>query len=109
MIICNHVLEHIPNDLEAMKELYRVLKVGGVAVLQVPISKNSFTTFEDPSVIDPNEREKTFGQSDHVRIYGQDYVDRLISCGFKATRINISEEYSHWGVDIEEDIFIAEK
>ncbi|MDG0974473.1 MAG: class I SAM-dependent methyltransferase [Crocinitomicaceae bacterium] len=109
LIICNHVLEHIPTDLEAMKELQRVLKIGGQAVLQVPISKNSAQTFEDFSVTEPKQREIVFGQFDHVRIYGQDYVNRLEESGFKVRRINISNEYMKYGLNIDEDIFICEK
>lgn len=82
-IICNHVLEHIPDDLKAMKELYRVLKPGGWAILQVPFSKIMDTTFEDSSVKTQKDRERIFGQKDHVRIYGKDYPDRLKQSGFE--------------------------
>jgi SAM-dependent methyltransferase len=82
-IICNHVLEHIPNDRLAMQELYRVLKPGGWAVLQVPFSATLEQTFEDPSVKEPLDRERVFGQKDHVRIYGIDYRSRLEEAGFK--------------------------
>lgn len=109
LIICSHVLEHIPNDLDAMKELYRVLKVGGLAILQVPISKNSSCTIENFSIKNPKQRELYFGQYDHVRIYGQDYISRLKESGFKATRINISDEYTNAGLNKDEDIFICEK
>ena len=109
LIICNHLLEHVPNDVDAMKELYRVLKPGGQAILQVPFSKNSEKTFEDYSVTDPAEREMVFGQFDHVRIYGEDYFERLESVGFTMKRINISEEFSKYGVAKEEDIFIGMK
>jgi SAM-dependent methyltransferase len=80
VIICNHVLEHIADDKRAMHELFRVLRPGGFAILQVPISSQE--TLEDPSVSDPAERERCFGQRDHVRIYGQDYPSRLESVGF---------------------------
>lgn len=109
IIICNHLLEHVPDDIKAMKELYRVLKNGGKAILQVPISKNSKETFEDFSVTDTKEREIIFGQFDHIRIYGQDYTDRLQSVGFLTERINISEEFSKYGVVSDEDIFIGKK
>ena len=109
LIICNHVLEHVPTDLAAMKELHRVLKIGGKGILQVPISKNSLLTFEDFSVTDPKERENVFGQFDHVRVYGQDYVDRLTESGFKVNKINISREYINYGLNIDEDVFLVEK
>jgi predicted SAM-dependent methyltransferase len=82
VILCNHVLEHIPDDSQAMRELHRVLKKGGWAILQVPIDNMRETTYEDNSITDPEKREKAFGQSDHVRIYGNDYVSRLEGAGF---------------------------
>jgi SAM-dependent methyltransferase len=107
LILCNHVLEHITKDIDAMKELYRVLKPCGRAILQVPISKNSQKTFEDFSITTEEDKLKAFGQIDHVRIYGQDYTDRLKSVGFKVERINISNEFSKYGLNKEEDIFTA--
>ena len=83
-ILCNHVLEHIPNDLKAMEELYRVLKPGGTAILQVPLEEGRENTFEDDSITDQQERTRIFGQYDHVRIYGQDYYKRLQEVGFEA-------------------------
>src|SRR5262249_15343216 len=71
VILCSHVLEHVPEDRKAIAELYRVLKPGGWAVLQVPLSDGE--TFEDRSVTDPKERARLFGQFDHVRRYGVDY------------------------------------
>lgn len=109
IIICNHLLEHVPNDNDAMKELYRVLKNGGKAILQVPISKISDKTFENFAITDPKEREAVFGQFDHLRIYGQDYTEKLQSVGFKTERINISEEFTKYGVARDEDIFVGKK
>ena len=109
LIICNHLLEHVPSDLDAMSELYRVLKPKGKAILQVPISKNSETTYEDFSITQPKEREAAFGKFDHVRIYGQDYTERLTSVGFTVERINISEKYEKYGLNKEEDLFIGRK
>ncbi len=79
-IYCSHVLEHIPNDRAAMRELQRVLRPGGVALVLVPVWGKP--TFEDPGVTDPVERERLFGQFDHVRWYGFDIVDRLTDSGF---------------------------
>ncbi len=81
-IICYHVLEHIIDDKKAMEELFRVLKPGGWAILQSPVDHTRDTTFEDTTIIDPDARELAFGQSDHVRIYGKDYKDRLEQAGF---------------------------
>ena len=81
-ILCSHVLEHVPDDQQAMRELYRVLKPGGWAVLMVPMEPDRAETFEDASVVEPEEREQVFGQNDHVRIYGQDFKDRLERAGF---------------------------
>lgn len=79
-ILCCHVLEHILDDRAALKELFRVLKPGAWAILQVPISGE--TTFEDATITHPEERLKCFGQKDHVRIYGKDYKERLEHAGF---------------------------
>lgn len=107
LIICNHVLEHIPTDLVAMKELFRVMKKGGQAILQVPISKNSEKTYEDFSITDSIDRENAFGQFDHIRIYGQDYPARLESIGFNVNRVNISQKFMRYGLNKEEDIFVC--
>lgn len=83
VVLCNDVLEHIPDDAAAMRELVRILKPGGWAILQVPIKGDE--TFEDPTVTDPRERARLFGQSDHVRFYGRDFRDRLEAAGFEVT------------------------
>lgn len=82
VILCSHVLEHIPDDHQAMKELLRVLKTSGWAILQVPIDSKRDITFEDSSIVSPEERERLFWQFDHVRLYGLDYKDRLEKAGF---------------------------
>jgi SAM-dependent methyltransferase len=84
VIYVSHVFEHILDDRKAMQEVFRVLKPDGWAILQVPISLQ--TTFEDPSIVEPEERERHFGQSDHVRRYGEDYYDRLNEAGFTVHR-----------------------
>ena len=81
IIICNHVLEHIPNDLKAMNEIWRVLKNNGWAVLNVPTSGKE-KTWEDKKIITETDRLKFFGHAEHVRYYGKDYKDRLSSIGF---------------------------
>ena len=82
-ILCNHVLEHIPDDKLAMTELYRVMKKDGWGIFQVPINSQSKTTYEDFSITTPEGREKAFGQVDHVRLYGLDYKDKLQDIGFE--------------------------
>ena len=84
VIYCSHVLEHVQNDQSAMREFYRVLKVDGWAILLVPIIADK--TFEDPSITAPKERERVFGQYDHVRNYGPDYIDRLRTAGFSVEK-----------------------
>ena len=93
-IICNHVLEHIPDDKKAMQELYRVLKPGGSAILQVPYKADLEITFEDNSITDPKERARIFGQYDHVRVYGMDYFEKLRSIGFEVDAVDFTKEFS---------------
>ena len=93
-ILCNHVLEHIPNDTKAMQELYRVLKPKGMAVLQIPQDLNREKTFEDNSITDKKERAKIFGQYDHVRVYGRDYFNKLRSIGFKVDEVDYTTTLS---------------
>jgi SAM-dependent methyltransferase len=83
--ICVHVLEHIPDDRKALREFARVLRPGSPAVFQVPPSDLE-TTREDPGVTDPQERERLFGQYDHVRLCGADYPDRIAEAGFEVNR-----------------------
>ena len=83
MVIGNHIMEHIPDDRKAMREIYRVLKPGGQAVLQIPFSTTLENTIEEPSINDPKRQSKLFGQRDHVRIYQlNDYLSRLREVGF---------------------------
>jgi len=89
VIYCSHVLEHVPDDRRAMQEFYRVLKYGGWAILNVPISASQ--TVENPSITDPQERLRLFGQVDHVRRYGPDYLDRVEEAGFKIRRITTAD------------------
>lgn len=91
VILCNHVLEHIPDDTKAMQELFRVLKPGGMAILQIPQDLNREQTFADDTITDQKERAKLFGQYDHVRVYGRDYFDKLRSIGFRV----VEEDYTH--------------
>jgi SAM-dependent methyltransferase len=89
VIYCSHVLEHIEKDIIAMQELFRVLKIGGWAVIQVPIYGEF--TIEDPFITSPEEREKLYGNPDHVRAYGEDILMKLENVGFNVEDINVSE------------------
>jgi hypothetical protein len=113
-IVCNHVLEHVVNDQKAMQELFRILTPGGWALLQVPLDLDRAATFEDPTVTNPRERERLFGQYDHVRIYGGDYRRRLENVGFDvavdryAARLP-AEQIDLMGLDIDEQIHFCQK
>ncbi len=114
-ILCNHVLEHIPNDRKAMEEILRVLKPGGKAILQVPLSFGLEKTYEDSTIVTKAGREKYFGQFDHVRIYGRDYADRLKEAGFRVFQIKQEKDFSSvqnfekYAVNPEEILFLCEK
>lgn len=114
VIICNHVLEHIQDDRKAMSELYRVLKPCGRAILQVPISLLSNKTYQDAKVLSPEEREKAFGQTDHVRIYARDYKNRLEKVGFSVKVYSLTKEFGEslthkYGLLKDENIYICSK
>lgn len=99
VVLCNHVLEHVADDLAALREIRRVLKPGGFAILQVPFfSPVPDITFEDATVTDKRERERLFGQADHVRRYGKDYPGRIQQAGLNVTEdlfaAQLSEEAS---------------
>lgn len=91
-ILCNHVLEHIPDDKKAMEELFRILRPGGTAILQIPQDLNREHTFQDDSITDPKERAKIFGQYDHVRVYGRDYFDKLRAVGFEVDEVDYTSK-----------------
>ena len=93
-ILCNHVLEHIVDDTKAMKELYRVLKRKGTAILQVPINVGRDRTFEDNNITTKKERIEKFGQYDHVREYGLDYYKKLESIGFSVEKNNYASKFN---------------
>jgi len=99
VIFCNHVLEHIPDDTQAMKELYRVMKPGGWGIFQIPLDQNRTKTFQDDSITDPRERTRIFGQYDHVRVYGWDYFDKLQSGGFRVEKIDLTEKMTEKEID----------
>ena len=115
LIIANHILEHIEDDRLAMKELYRVLKIGGQAILQVPISLKLNKTYENPTVKSKTEREKHFGQFDHIRLYGKDYPKRLEEVGFQVEKLKPGtekwplNEITKYGLNKNEYLYVAHK
>jgi SAM-dependent methyltransferase len=113
VVICSHVLEHVPDDRKAMHELRRVLKPGGLAILLVPMADMPVTD-EDPTVTDPAERLRRFGQFDHVRTYGRDYFDRLREAGFTVTVERLADrlpatEVFRLGLRADEDLVLGTK
>ena len=79
LLVCYHVLEHVPEDARAMAEIARVLRADGLGLVQVPF-RAGVPTDEDPTA-SVEERVRRFGQADHVRYYGQDFVPRLEAAG----------------------------
>jgi SAM-dependent methyltransferase len=82
VVICSHVLEHVQEDVQAMRELRRVLRPGGTALIMGPVDYARPSTYEDPTIVTPEARLAAFNQNDHVRIYGADFDDRLREAGF---------------------------
>ena len=112
--MCNHVLEHVEDDAQVMREIYRVLNVGGTAILQVPQDYSLAITYEDSSITDPFEREKHFLQKDHVRLYGMDYPERLRIAGFEVEEIHyanvLGEELTErYRLPVNEILYLARK
>lgn len=93
-LLCNQVLEHIPDDRTAIKEMYRVLKPGATAIVTVPIDEKRTSTYEDFSITSPEEREKHFGQWDHVRWYSPDVKERFEEAGFKVELVRYGKQFS---------------
>lgn len=115
LIMCNHVLEHIPDDKKAMSELYRVLKSeSGMALLNVPIYSQLAKTFENPEYNTPELRLKYFGQEDHVRKYGPDYIDRLRAVGFfveeiTGNRLCDQNDFKKYGLPVNIKLYLCKK
>ncbi|HET7690231.1 MAG TPA: methyltransferase domain-containing protein [Nocardioidaceae bacterium] len=110
--ICFHVLEHVPDDASAMQELVRVLKPGGVAVVQVP-RRHGVATEEDVQA-SPEERAVRFGQSDHVRFYGDDFEERLNAAGLTVQVVRVRDLYDDFSISLlglmeEETIWLCTK
>lgn len=111
-ILCIHVLEHIEDDRKAINELFRVLKPGGWALISVPLNLNQ-PTFEDPAIVDPQERKEFFGEEQHVRVYGNDFADRLRAAGFTvepdfAADLSLTTRQK-FGLLDDENVFLCQK
>ena len=91
VVIACDVLEHVPDDTAAMREIRRILRPGGTAILTVPQKDPPSFTDEDSGVTDPTEREKRFGQKDHARMYGDDFAQRLHNAGFNVQTIAVGD------------------
>lgn len=114
VIFCNHVLEHVEDDRTAMREFHRIMKKGGWGIMQVPINSRLDKTYEDKSITDPREREKAFGQYDHVRVHGRDYPDRLQEAGFEVEEFDIKKFYpvdltERYRLDKNEILYVIKK
>jgi len=109
VVIANHIMEHIPNDRKALAEIYRVLKPGGRAILQVPYSTTIAYTIEDPGINDPQQQSALFGQKDHVRIYQlNDYIHRLQAGGFTVAVTTYEELSAYYKNAIQHDeVFLS--
>jgi SAM-dependent methyltransferase len=114
IVIVNHVLEHVPDDMKALKEIYRVLRHGGLAILQTPYCEKLEKTFSDNGIDTDNARLQAYGQEDHVRLYGKDIFDRIVSVGFLSRTARHYESLadispSYYGVNPKEPLFLFEK
>ena len=114
VILCNHVLEHVPDDRKAMREILRVLRTEGLAIMQVPQRFDWEKTLEDPSITNRAERERLFGQYDHLRMYGMDYPERLREEGFEVETYDISAhlsegEFTRFALPKDEMLYICRK
>ncbi|MFZ5999107.1 MAG: class I SAM-dependent methyltransferase [Bacteroidota bacterium] len=112
VVLCNHVLEHVQDDIKAMSEINRVLKPGGWAILQVPFfSPIPEKTYEDFSITDPRERERAFGQDDHVRKFGTDYPQRMEMAGLSAKpdRYATTLDANRYGITANEILYVGFK
>jgi SAM-dependent methyltransferase len=111
---CNHVMEHVNDDIQAMRELHRVLKPGGWAIIQSPMDVSRDTTFEDASITSEADREQHYWQKDHLRLYGLDYKDRLEKAGFTVNADRFVKEMdeqtaSRYALPREEIIYFCRK
>jgi SAM-dependent methyltransferase len=91
LVLCSHVLEHIPEDAAAMREIHRVLAPSGVALIQTPVNHDQAVTYEDAGETDPDARLRQFSQADHVRVFGRDITERLTRAGFRVSVVSADD------------------
>ncbi len=113
-ILAIHIMEHIKDDIAAMRELYRVLKPGAKAIIMIPIDLDTEKTIESDVSLSGDENELLYGQTDHVRLYGQDFSDRLEQLGFRVEACRYAEtlsdqEMETYAVFKEDVIFVCVK
>lgn len=114
VVFCNHVMEHVDDAIQCMSELHRVMKPGGWGIMQVPQDFTRDETFEDPSIVSEEDREKHYWQKDHVRLFGKDYPDWLKKAGFKVEEFDKESNYSEkliekYCLDKKEILYIVSK
>ena len=114
VVFCNHVMEHVDHPIQCMQELYRVMKPGGWAIMQVPQDMNREQTYEDPNIVTPEDREKHFWQKDHVRLFGRDYPDYLRNAGFEVKEFWLKDycspdRFDRYRISKDEVLYIAYK
>lgn len=110
VVIASHVLEHVPDDRAAMRELFRLLKPGGRALLMVPVNVTRSATYENPAITSAAARHAHFGAADHVRRYGLDFADRLGEAGFRVETFRMSPEAEvEYGLLPDEWLYVARK
>ena len=113
VVICNHILEHVPDDHKALSEINRVLRHGGLAILQTPFSSLLEKTFEDNGIVTDRCRLVAYGQEDHIRLYGKDLFAKIANCGFDVQIIPHPQELAFdadiFGVNQEESLLLGWK
>ncbi|MFK8042843.1 MAG: methyltransferase domain-containing protein [Congregibacter sp.] len=114
IVIANHVLEHIDNLKSALSEFFRVLKPGGLAILQTPYSSILRSTFCDPGITADAARLEAYGQEDHVRLFGADVFDLVEHAGFTSKVVEHKQVLAHIdpkrsGINPREPLFLFEK
>jgi SAM-dependent methyltransferase len=114
VVLCSHVLEHVPDDRRAMREIRRILRPDGWAIVQVPIDYSRAATHEDPAIVAPEDRERAYWQSDHLRLYANDFPDRLREEGLEVTKDGYlrtlpEEEIDRYGLISLEDVYVCRK